>query len=426
MKVFNFQPFSKKQRMIFNWWSDASPVKDKNGIIADGAIRSGKTLCMSLSFVMWAMDTFNGMNFGMCGKTIGSFRRNVLAVLFVTLYSRGYRFTYRRGDNLLIVERGSVVNNFYIFGGKDESSQDLVQGITFAGVFFDEVALMPQSFVNQATARCSVSGSKFWFNCNPESPAHWFKKEWIDRHEEQGLLYLHFTMDDNLSLSEAIKTRYRNQYTGVFYDRFIRGLWVIAEGIIYDMFDPKKHVVKYEDIADKLTESTYIACDYGTQNATVFKMWTKGIDGIWYSVKEYYYSGRDKGKQKTDNEYVEDLKKFIGDTKIRAVIVDPSAASFIAAVGRTNLPVMKARNAVLDGIREVGVCLNKGLIKYTEENPHTIEEYGAYAWDPKAAERGEDVPIKTSDHCMDADRYFVHTILAVGRAKVGDKSRIVR
>ena len=426
MRIFNFQPFSRKQRMIFNWWTDTSPVKGKNGIIADGAIRSGKTLCMSLSFVMWAMATFNGMNFGMCGKTIGSFRRNVLAVLFVTLVSRGYRFTYSRGDNLLIVQRGNVINNFYIFGGKDESSQDLVQGITFAGVFFDEVALMPQSFVNQATARCSVDGSKFWFHCNPESPAHWFKKEWIDRHDEQGLLYLHFTMDDNLSLSEAIKERYRSQYTGVFYDRFIRGLWVIAEGIIYDMFDPKKHVVRLEDIADKLTESTYISCDYGTQNATVFKQWTKGTDGIWYSVKEYYYSGRDKGKQKTDNEYVDDLKKFIGDTKVRAVIVDPSAASFIAAIGRASIPVMKARNAVLDGIREVGVCLNKCKIKYTEDNKHTIEEYGAYAWDPKAAERGEDVPLKTSDHCMDADRYFVHTILAVGRAKVGDKRRIVR
>lgn len=247
-RIFNFQPFSKKQRMIFNWWTDTSPVNGKNGIIADGAIRSGKTLCMSLSFVMWAMHTFNHQNFGMCGKTIGSFHRNVLAVLFVTLASRGYQYEYRRGDKLLIVRRGNVQNNFYIFGGKDESSQDLVQGITLAGVFFDEVALMPQSFVNQATARCSVEGSKWWFNCNPESPAHWFKKGWIDRKDEQGLVYLHFTMDDNLSLSEAIKERYRNQYTGVFYDRFIRGLWVIAEGIIYDMFDAKKHVVKHEDI----------------------------------------------------------------------------------------------------------------------------------------------------------------------------------
>ena len=424
MRVFNFQPFSKKQRMVFNWWTPDSPVNDKNGIIADGAIRSGKTLCMSLSFVMWAMTNFNGMNFGMCGKTIGSFHRNVLSVLAITLVARGYRFTYRRGDKLLTIMRGNVTNYFYIFGGKDESSQDLVQGITLAGVFFDEVALMPQSFVNQATARCSVEGSKFWFNCNPESPMHWFKTQWIDRAEEQNLVYLHFTMEDNLSLSEAIKARYRSQYTGVFYDRFIRGLWVIAEGIIYDMFDAKKHVVPREDVS--LTESTYISCDYGTQNATVFKQWTKGIDGIWYSVKEYYYSGRDKGKQKTDNEYVEDLKEFIDGQRVRAVIVDPSAASFIAAVGQAGIPVMKARNAVLDGIREVGVCLNTGKIKYIEgENPHTIEEYGTYAWDEKSAERGEDVPIKSADHCMDADRYFVHTILAVGRAKVGDKRRII-
>ena len=426
MKIFNFQPFSKKQRQIFNWWTESSPVRNKNGIIADGAIRSGKTLCMSLSFVMWAMNTFNGQNFGMCGKTIGSFHRNVLSVLFVTLLSRGYLYEYRRGDKLLIVRRGNVQNYFYIFGGKDESSQDLVQGITLAGVFFDEVALMPQSFVNQATARCSVDGSKFWFNCNPESPAHWFKTQWIDRAKEQGVLYLHFTMEDNLSLSEAIKARYRSQYTGVFYDRFIRGLWVIAEGIIYDMFDRNKHVVKRKDIESLLTGAIYISCDYGTQNATVFKEWAKGKDGTWYCIDEYYYSGREKGKQKTDNEYVEDLKTFIGDDKIRAVIVDPSAASFIAAIGKTGIPVMKARNAVLDGIREVGVCLNTGKIKYTEENVHTIEEYGAYAWDPRAAERGEDVPLKTSDHCMDADRYFVHTILAVGRAKVGDKKRIVR
>ena len=422
-RIFSFQPFSKKQRMIFNWWTETSPVKGKNGIIADGAIRSGKTLCMSLSFVMWAMHTFNHQNFGMCGKTIGSFHRNVLSVLFVTLASRGYVYEYRRGDKLLIVRRGNVQNNFYIFGGKDESSQDLVQGITLAGVFFDEVALMPQSFVNQATARCSVEGSKWWFNCNPESPAHWFKKDWIDRKDQQGLVYLHFTMDDNLSLSEQIKERYRNQYTGVFYDRFIRGLWVIAEGIIYDMFDPKKHVVKHEDIQTVLTDIAYISCDYGTQNATVFKKWVKGTDKRWYSVKEYYYSGREKGKQKTDNEYVKDLQEFIGEDKIRAVIVDPSAASFIAAAREAGITVIKAKNDVLDGIREVGVCLNTGRIKYTEDNEHTIDEYGAYAWDPKAAERGEDVPLKTSDHCMDADRYFVHTILVKSKAVIKDKKK---
>lgn len=180
-QFFHFKPFSQKQRKVLNWWCESSPVKDYDGIIADGAIRSGKTVSMSLSFAIWAMDTFNGQNFAMCGKTIGSFRRNVLFWLKLMLKSRGYRVTDHRADNLVIVTRGETENYFYIFGGKDERSQDLIQGITLAGVFFDEVALMPESFVNQATGRCSVEGSKYWFNCNPDGPYHWFKVNWIDK-----------------------------------------------------------------------------------------------------------------------------------------------------------------------------------------------------------------------------------------------------
>ena len=164
-QTFHFSPFSRKQKQVLTWWCKDSPVHDKDGIIADGAIRSGKTVSMSLSFAMWAMSTFNGQNFAMCGKTIGSFRRNVLFWLKLMLKSRGYSVIDRRADNLIIIRKGDTENYFYIFGGKDERSQDLIQGITLAGVFFDEVALMPESFVNQATGRCSVEGSKFWFNC---------------------------------------------------------------------------------------------------------------------------------------------------------------------------------------------------------------------------------------------------------------------
>lgn len=230
---FKFQPFSLKQRKVLNWWCADSPVKDMDGIIADGAIRSGKTVSMSLSFILWAMTCFDSQNFGMCGKTIGSFRRNVLFWLKLMLISRGYRVKDSRADNLLIVSRKGTENYFYIFGGKDERSQDLIQGITLAGVFFDEVALMPESFVNQATGRCSVAGSKFWFNCNPDGPKHWFKLNWIEKQKEKNLIYLHFTMDDNLSLSEAIKSRYKAMYVGVFYQRYILGLWVAAEGVIF-------------------------------------------------------------------------------------------------------------------------------------------------------------------------------------------------
>lgn len=266
-EFFHFQPFSKKQRQVLNWWCEDSPVRDYDGIIADGAIRSGKTVSMSLSFALWAMSSFSGQNFAMCGKTIGSFRRNVLFWLKLMLKSRGYTVTDHRADNLVVISRGDVENYFYIFGGKDERSQDLIQGITLAGVFFDEVALMPESFVNQATGRCSVDGSKYWFNCNPDGPYHWFKQNWIDRQEEKHLLYLHFTMDDNLSLSEKIKARYRGMYSGVFYKRYIQGLWCMAEGIIYDMFDVEKHVKQLASFEEKLLPSgRYVSCDYGTQS----------------------------------------------------------------------------------------------------------------------------------------------------------------
>ena len=406
--LFKFLPFSNKQLKILTWWMPNSPVCNCNGIIADGAIRSGKTLSMSLSFVLWAMSTFSDQNFGMCGKTIGSFRRNVLFWLKLMLKSRGYRVVDHRADNMLEVTRKGVTNFFYIFGGKDERSQDLIQGITLAGVFFDEVALMPESFVNQATGRCSVTGSKYWFNCNPDGPFHWFKINWIDKLSEKNLLYLHFTMDDNLSLSEEIKARYRSMYTGVFYKRYILGLWCVAEGIIYDMFDAAKHVVK---TIGQLFDTYYVSCDYGTQNATVFLLWAKQLDGKWIAIKEYYYSGRDEDKQKTDSEYADDLKEWLGDIKPKKIVVDPAAASFIAELKKRGYHVKKAINDVLDGIRYVGTLLNQGQIGIHESCTNTIKEFNSYTWDVKAADRGEDKPVKQHDHAMDALRYFCYTII---------------
>lgn len=434
-RIFKFQPFSRKQRMILNWWTENSPVKDYNGIIADGAIRSGKTLSMSLSFVLWAMSTFEGQNFAMCGKTIGSFRRNVLFWLKLMLKSRGYAVADHRADNLVVISRGDTENYFYIFGGKDERSQDLIQGITLAGVFFDEVALMPESFVNQATGRCSVTGSKFYFNCNPDGPYHWFKQNWIDKttgylgkeisarikqeaaaeQRDSGLkeiLYLHFTMDDNLSLSEEIKARYRSMYVGVFFKRYILGLWAAAEGIIYDMFDENRHVKKYSEYANLLINGNrYVSCDYGTQNATVFLLWNKGIDGKWYCTREYYYSGRSEGKQKTDAEYANDLKKWLDGTKIRAMIVDPSAASFIAELRKRGYKVLKADNDVLDGIRLVGTLLNQEKLVFDASCAETRKEFASYIWDEKAVAGGEDKPVKQWDHCMDAARYMCSTVI---------------
>lgn len=408
-QYFHFQPFSRKQRKVLNWWCKDSPVKDKDGIIADGAIRSGKTVSMSLSYVLWAMSTFNGQNFGMCGKTIGSFRRNVLFWLKLMLISRGYTVADHRADNLVVITRGGVTNYFYIFGGKDERSQDLIQGITLAGVFFDEVALMPESFVNQATGRCSVDGSKYWFNCNPDGPYHWFKKNWIDKRKEKNIIYLHFTMDDNLSLSEKIKERYRNMYSGVFFKRYILGLWAMAEGIIYDMFNEDRYVVK--GLSENIEKKYFVSCDYGTQNATVFLLWCKESTGRWVCIREYYYSGRDKGKQKTDTEYAEDLNKWLDGIEPEKIIIDPSAASFIAELKKRGYRIKKAKNDVLDGIRYVASLLNEDKIAIEESCKNTIIEFLSYIWDEKAAEHGEDKPVKQFDHCMDALRYFCYTII---------------
>lgn len=407
--VFRFQPFSRKQKQVLTWWTAKSAVKDMQGIIADGAIRSGKTLSMSLSYVIWATATFNGKNLGMAGKTIGSFRRNVVMWLKLMLFARGYKVRDRRADNYLEITKGKVTNYFYIFGGKDERSQDLIQGITLAGMFFDEVALMPESFVNQATGRCSETGSKFWFNCNPDGPYHWFKVNWIDKKKEKKLIHLHFTMDDNLSLDEEIKARYRSMYSGVFFKRYILGLWTVAEGIIHDMFDASKHV--YNRVLDNLVGLNYVSIDYGTQNATVFLMWQKGRDGIWYCTKEFYYSGRENKKQKTDSEFADDLEKFTAGHNVRQIIVDPSAASFIAEIRKRGFSVRKANNEVLDGIRYVGTLLNGLKIKFSASCENTIKEFSAYTWDKKAADKGEDKPIKDNDHAMDAVRYFCYTVI---------------
>ncbi|OTY60323.1 PBSX family phage terminase large subunit [Bacillus thuringiensis] len=415
---FKFRPFSKKQLQVLTWWRKDSPVKDHDGIICDGSIRAGKTVSMTLSYVMWGTETFNGENLGMAGKTIGSLRRNVITPLKKMLKSRKYKVKDHLSENMLTISKDGHTNHFYIFGGKDESSQELIQGITLAGMFFDEVALMPQSFVNQATGRCSIEGSKYWFNCNPAGPYHWFKLEWIDNKEDKNLLHIHFTMDDNLSLSEKVKQRYYRMYSGVFFQRFILGLWVLAEGIVYDMFNKEKHVVK---TVEREYEKYYVSCDYGTQNPMTYGLW--GLcKGIWYKAKEYHYDGRKNSRQKTDDEYLDDLKEFIGDISIRGIIVDPSAASFIALLKKNRFKVLKAKNEVIDGIRNVARLLNEEKIKYNDCCKETFREYASYTWDEKATARGEDKPNKENDHQMDGDRYFVNTVVVTNNKAKAVKS----
>ena len=382
--------------------------KDKDGIICDGSIRSGKTVSMTIGFILWSMYTFNNQNFAICGRTIEALRRNVI-VHIPTWLEGQFEVTERRSENKMVVTVGNRTNTYYLFGGRDESSYTLIQGITLAGVLFDEVALMPRSFVEQAMARCSVSGSKFWFNCNPESPGHWFYKEWIAKYVSRNMLYIHFTMDDNLSLDEKIKARYESMYTGVFYDRYIRGLWVVAEGLIYSMFNKAYHVVPS---IQREYEEYYISCDYGTLNPTSVGLWGL-VQGKWYRIREYYYDGRKEQRQRTDEEHYEAIEALAGNLPIRKLIVDPSAASLIEVIRRHDrFMVEQASNRVLDGIRDVATRLNAGDIFICDCCEDCIREFGLYRWDEKAA---EDRPLKTDDHAMDDVRYFVRAAFQPSR-----------
>ena len=406
-----YKEFGEKQLYTLTWWSDAA-MHDYDAIICDGSIRAGKTMTMAVSFILWAFTAFDKQVFAICGKTIESVRRNIVTHLPQWLDGI-VRIQERRSENLLIISFAGKTNRFYLFGGKDEGSAALIQGMTLAGVMFDEVALMPRSFVEQALARCSVEGSKFWFNCNPDSPEHWFYKEWIQKHKEKNALYLHFTMKDNNSLSEKVKKRYENMYSGVFYDRFIRGLWVVAEGLVYPRFSKADNVT--EDIPESGTY--YISIDYGTLNPFSAGLWCVS-DGKAVRIKEYYHSGRDTKRQLTDEEYHAELEKLIQYTdsegvlqerEIDRVVIDPSAASFIACIRRHGkFRVKHAVNAVVDGIRNVTSMLNGQRLFIHSSCKDSIKEFGLYSWDDKAH---EDKVIKENDHAMDDIRYFVNTIL---------------
>ncbi|NOU95602.1 PBSX family phage terminase large subunit [Paenibacillus sp. LMG 31456] len=412
--TFKWKPFSNKQVKVLTWWMPESPHHDKDALIADGAVRSGKTVAMSFSYVVWATENYNGEQFGMAGKTIGALRRNVVGSLKRMLVSRGYQVHDNLTENILTISHGLVANHFFLFGGKDERSQDLIQGITLAGMFFDEVALMPRSFVDQAVARCSIEGSKFWFNCNPAGPYHWFKVEWIDKAKQKLALHLHFTMDDNLSLSEAVRERYRRMFTGIFYKRYILGLWVLAEGIIYDMWDDDLNTFDDNDLVPgfKMLARRYIALDYGTSNPMVFlDIWDDG-DVIWI-LNEYYYSGKDKGIQKEDSQYADDFMEFVGDEYPPLyTIIDPSAASFKVALRNRGVRIKDADNDVEDGIRNVSTMMAKRKLRVHKKNcPNFLKERASYIWDEKAAARGIEQPMKQFDHSMDCIRYFTKTII---------------
>lgn len=401
-----YQKLSKRQRLAMLWWQQTR-FKDRDAIICDGSIRSGKTVSMTVGFFLWSMATFDNSKFAICGKTIESLRRNVILNLRDWIPDDLQIMEYRSENKIIVSDGCGHENTYFMFGGRDESSYSLVQGITLAGALLDEVALMPRSFVEQVCARCSVTGSKLWFNCNPDGPEHWFYKNWVQRSKEMNALHIHFTMEDNISLAEEIRLRYERMYEGVFYKRYILGLWVLAEGLVYAFTE--------DYITEKQPKGAeyYISVDYGTLNPFSAGLWSvTGNKAV--RIKEYYYDGRNKKHQLTDEEYCNEIEKLSDGYSIMKVIVDPSAASFIAALKRRNFLVQKADNSVLDGIRRTAEYLKGGNIMIHRSCVDAIREFGMYRWDEK---KTVDTVVKENDHAMDDIRYFCNTVM---RKKVKD------
>lgn len=395
-----FQSFSKKQLQILSWWYQGSPYQNHTAVICDGAVRSGKTVCMGVSFFLWAFYQFENQSFALCGKTISALKRNLITPVLPLLREMGFDCRLRCAENCVIVRFLGRENRFYLFGGKDEGSAAMIQGVSLAGVLFDEVALMPRSFVEQALARCSTEEAKFWFNCNPEHPMHWFYREWILKTRQKQALHLHFTMDDNPSLSENVKQRYRNLYTGAFYERFVLGKWVATEGLVYPFMTQEEFCEKPQEPCQEYV----VSCDYGTVNPSSFGLWGRK-DEVWYRLQEYYYDSRQTGVCRTDQEHYDALLQLIGDRPVRNILVDPSAASFITLVRQHGAyTVTPAKNQVVDGIRAVSVALKQRQIRICNTCPDSMREFGLYRWNDSLQRDG---PLKENDHAMDDIRYFV-------------------
>lgn len=401
--AFKFEPFSPKQKKLLTWWMPGvSPFADYDMVIADGSIRSGKTIACIDGFLMQTLKQFSGENFILAGKSMGALKRNVIDPMQRILATKGIPYRYVRSQNPC-VEVGT--NTYYLFGANNEASQDVLQGLTAAGAYADEAALFPRSFVEQMIGRCSVEGSKLWLNCNPEGPYHFLKTDYIDQAEEKRILRLHFNLDDNLTLSPRVKERYKRMYSGVFYKRNIDGLWVIAEGLIYDQFNHDTMVV------DKLPpiQRYWIGVDYGTSNATVFLLAGLGTDGRLYIIDEWYHSGNETGQSKSPSQYSREFRQW-QKVQPERIYIDPSAEGFILQLYQDGVrKIAQADNSVKNGIEMVSSLIANDMYRVHRRCKHHLKELSSYAWDPKAQERGEDKPLKQNDHTCDAARYIVQS-----------------
>lgn len=426
--AFVWKPPSPKQEQILYWWTPESPHKDFAYFEAEGSVRCGKTALADFSFTNWASFTYDQEEFALCSKTIGTAIRNQVRPLMKMLsIEPSYEVQFKRsqveGPHLIVHQKELDHENiFWIYGGKDESSQDLIQGKTLAGILFDEPPLMPQSFINQGLARLSVEGAKAWFLNNPETPTHPLYVETLDPFRDAGKLYfLHLTMDDNPALSDEARNRITSQWPvgSVLYRRYVLGERSAAEGRVFSFFDDKPEAGYVVDTVPANFIQFLLGFDYGVSNPFAAQLW--GLSGgVWYILDEFYWDSTKEKRTKTNIDYINDLERlsFWGGQRKHpeAVIVPPEEKkgfeTDLKKSPKSNFTSIKsADNEILPGIEDLITMFSIGRLKVFRKNcPVTIWGFMNLLWDPKAQERGKDMYIKggsgSPDHVCDAGRYI--------------------
>lgn len=387
--------YSPKQRDLLGLWQQG---KLRRLNLLEGSVRSGKTWISLVLWAFWVSQQPKDRAFLMVGKTLTSLRRNCLDLLESLVGKRNFSYSLPRKEAQLF---GRLI---YLEGVNDARAESKIRGMTLGGAYCDELTLFTEDFFSMLLSRLSESGAKLIATTNPDSPSHWLKLNYIDRQSELDMIVLSFLIDDNTHLDAEYVRQLKREYTGVFYDRFILGLWKVAEGLVYPMFDRQKHVVdKYDDRG-----LWYISIDYGTMNPCSMGLWCIS-NGVAVRVAEFYHDGRRTRQQLTDEEYYTELEKLAGKRMIQHIIVDPSAASFIACIRRHGrFRVRGAENDVVPGIRATGSMIQAGKVLIYESCVDCIREIQSYSWDTKS---GEDKVIKENDHAMDDMRYFCNTVL---------------
>jgi PBSX family phage terminase large subunit len=386
-----------------------------------GPVRNGKTFLSILRWIDYVTRAPAG-DLYMLAKTISTLKRNIIGPMNEFL---GTAMRYSSAKN----EISLFGRTIHTIGAATELAEGRLRGATAAGAYCDEVSLYPESVWTMLLSRLSVPGAKLFATTNPDSPGHWLKATWMDRRDALDLKVFEWTLDEAVKTPEnpagfllpefvnAIKT----EYTGLWRKRFIEGLWVLAEGAIYDMFNDEIHII--DGPPHKRPDYYIVGVDYGTGNPTCFeligvKRRHNQMPTCW-AEHEYYYDSKAHSRQKTDSEYAKDLKKFLAKHSLRhgsvpvpvvAIYVDPSALSFKVELRRMGLGMVQdADNDVLNGIRTVSSMLHQGRYHLCRSCKYAIREYGGYVWDPKKSKKGLDEPVKANDHAKDAERYALHS-----------------